>query len=64
MILLAANRQRRLVVMSGHVSLLLAFVPLIVAAAAPMGSLARQTSCLLTSNVASSPSCFEHISEL
>jgi hypothetical protein len=48
MTLLAANRQRRFVVMSGHVSLLLAFVPLSVAAAVLMVSLARQTSHLLT----------------
>jgi hypothetical protein len=44
MILLATNRQRRFVVMSGLGSLLLAPVPLSVAAAAPMVSLARQTS--------------------
>ena len=36
MTLLAANRQRRFVVMSGLVSLLLAFVPLSVAAAVHM----------------------------
>ena len=38
-ILLPANRQRRFVVMSDHVSLLLAFVPLSFAAAVPMVSL-------------------------
>jgi hypothetical protein len=48
MILLTANRQRRFVVMSGLVNLMLAFVPLSVAAAVPMVSLAHQTSCLLT----------------
>jgi hypothetical protein len=46
--LLTANRQRSLVVMSGLTSLLLAFVPLSVAAAVPMLFLAHQTSYLLT----------------
>jgi hypothetical protein len=40
--------------MSGHVSLLLAFVPLSVRAAVPMVSLARQTSYLLTDAAGSS----------